>query len=78
MEEHAEMAPITCGDLDERRLDPVWDRHADKLSIGTYDDYFTLYGVCTVLRAGHVAGYYKKMDGSEGTIRLQEYQLNKV
>ena len=61
MGEHTEMAPITCAVLKDR-LDPVWDRHADKLSIGTYDDYFRLYGVCTVLRAGHVAGYYKKED----------------
>ncbi len=42
------------------KLDPVWDSHAESMSIGIYDEYYRLHGVCTVLRAGKVAGYYKE------------------
>ena len=62
MEEYAGMAQNT-GTV---KLDPVWDRHAESLSIGTYDDYFRLYGVCTVVRAGKIICYYKKRELPSG------------
>ena len=59
---YAEVASAAGGVLmDEagRRLDPVWDSKAAHISLETYYEYFRMHGICTVLRAGKIAGYYK-------------------
>lgn len=33
---------------------------AGKVSIGTYYDYYKLYGICTILKGGKVLGYIKE------------------
>lgn len=72
MEEYTGMAQNT-GTV---KLDPVWDRHAERLSIGTYADYYRLHGVSTVLRAGKVACYYKEKGPSLQTAKKEIKSIN--
>lgn len=59
-------------------MDPVWDTHAHDYSLGTYYDYYERYGICTVLRAGRIAGYYKEKDRLAGRSRKKKTELNTV